>query len=40
MVDGFELTFNFELEYSKVDDALGSIRERVFEAGPFPVDNY
>ena len=40
MVEGFELTFNFESEYPKINDALGSIREKVFEVGPFPVASY
>lgn len=40
LVDGFELTFNFESEYPKIDDALGSIKVRVFEADPLPVDSY
>ena len=40
LVDGFELTFNFESKYPEIDDALGSIRARVFEVGPLPVDSY
>ena len=40
MIEGFELNFNFESEYPEIDDALGSIREKVFEASPFPVANY
>ena len=40
MVDGLELTFNFESEYLEIDNALGSIRARVFKVGPLPVDSY
>ena len=39
MIDGFILTFEFELEYPKIDDALGVIRTKIFEDGPFPLDN-
>ena len=31
MVDGYELTFNFESNYPEVDDVLESIKERIFE---------
>ena len=37
--DGFKLTFDFESEYPKIVDALHMIRIKVFEDGPFPLDN-
>ena len=40
MVDGFELTFNFESDYPEVDDVSESIKERIFEIGPLPVVSY
>ena len=40
LVNGFELTFNFESEYPEIDNALGSIRATVFEASPLPVGCY
>ena len=40
LVDGFELTFNFESEYPKIDNSLGSIRARVYEVDPLLVDSY
>ena len=40
LVDGFELTFNFESECPKIDNALWSIRARVFEADPLPMNSY
>ena len=39
LVDGFTLTFEFESKYPKIDDALGVIRMKIFEGGPFPLDN-
>ena len=40
MVDGFELTFNFESNYPKFDYVLESIKERIFDIDPFPVVSY
>ena len=40
MTDGFKLTFGFESEYPKIDDALGMIRTKVFEDGPLPLDSH
>ena len=39
LIDGFTLTFEFESEYLEIDDALGVIRTKIFEDGPFPLDN-
>ena len=39
LTDGFKLTFEFESEYPKIDDALGMIKIKVFEDDPFPLDN-
>ena len=39
LIDGFTLTFEFESEYPKIDDALGVIRTKIFEDGPLPLDN-
>ena len=40
MVDGFELTFNFESDYPKVDDVLERIKERIFDSDPLLVISY
>ena len=39
MIDGFKLTFGFDSEYPKIDDALGMIKTKVFEDGPLPLYN-
>ena len=39
MIDGFTLTFEFESEYLDIDDALGVIKMKIFDDGPFPLDN-
>ena len=39
LIDAFKLTFGFESEYPKIDDALEVIRTKIFEDAPFPLFN-
>ena len=39
MIDGFNLTFEFDSEYPEIDDDLEVIRMKIFEDGPFPLYN-
>ena len=39
MIDGFKLTFEFESEYPKIEDALEVIWTKVFKDGPFTLYN-